>query len=96
MAKYVNENFGRFLSEKDLKENTLKENAVPRNIDPVTILDHSLTKVVENRWETLADKELETVQSKSEMSLVQYAGYGQSLKKLQHRKTQRRNNIKSL
>ena len=63
-AKYVNENFGRFLSEKDLKENTLKENAVPRNIDPVTILDHSLTKVVENRWETLADKELETVQSK--------------------------------
>ena len=64
MAKYVNENFGRFLSEKDLKENTLKENAVPRNIDSVTILDHSLTKVVENRWETLADKELETVQSK--------------------------------
>ena len=64
MAEYVNENFDRFLSEKDLKENILKENPVPRNINPVIILDHSLAKVVEGRQETLADKDLETVQSK--------------------------------
>ena len=64
MTKCVNKNFDRFLSEKDLKENILKENPVPRNIDPVKILDHSLGKVVEGRQETLADKDLETVQSK--------------------------------
>ena len=49
MAKYVNKNFNRFLSDKDLKENILKENPVPKNIDPVKILDHSLAKVVEGR-----------------------------------------------
>ena len=64
MVKYVKENFDRFLSEKDLKENILKENPVPRNINPVKILDHSFAKVVEGRKETLADKDLETVQSK--------------------------------
>ena len=64
MGKYVNGNFDRFLSEKDLKENILKENPVPRNIDPNKILDHSLAKVVEGRQETLADKDLEAVQSK--------------------------------
>ena len=62
MTEYVNKN--RFLSEKDLKENILKENPAPRNINPVKILDHSLAKVVEGRQETLADKDLETVQSK--------------------------------
>ena len=35
MAKHVNENFDRFLSEKDLKENILKENPVPKNTDLV-------------------------------------------------------------
>ena len=64
MAKYVTKNFYRFLSEKDLKENILKENPVPRNTDPVKILDHPTAKVVEGRQETLADKDLETVQSK--------------------------------
>ena len=64
MAKYVNENFDRFLPEKDLKENILKENPVPRSIDPVKILDHSLAKVVAGRQETLADKDLEIAQSK--------------------------------
>ena len=64
MAKYVNENFDRFLSEKDLKENMLKENPAPRNIDPVKVLDYSLAKIEEGRQETLADKDLETVQSK--------------------------------
>ena len=64
MAEYVNENFDRFLSEKDLKENIFKENPVPRNINPVKILDHSLAKVVEGRQETLDDKDLETLQSK--------------------------------
>ena len=64
MAEYVNENFDRFLSEKDLEENILKENPVPSIINPVKILDHSLAKVVEGRQETLADKDLETVQSK--------------------------------
>ena len=44
MDKYVNENFDRFLSEKDLKENILKENPLPRNTNPVKILDHSLAK----------------------------------------------------
>ena len=29
MAKYINENFDCFLSQKDLKENILKENPVP-------------------------------------------------------------------
>ena len=33
---------------------------------------------------------------KSELSWFQYAGYGKSLKKQQHRKTQRRKKIKSL
>ena len=42
----------------------LKENPVPRNIVQVKILDHSLARVVEGRWETLAEKDLETVQSK--------------------------------
>ena len=70
MAKYVNKNFDRFLSEKDLKENILKETPVPRNIDPVKILDHSLTKVMEGRRETLTDKDLETVQSKIKRSWV--------------------------
>ena len=37
MAKYVNENFDCFLSEKDMRENILKENPVPKNIDPVKI-----------------------------------------------------------
>ena len=64
MDKYVNENFDRFLSEKDLKENILKENPLPRNINPVKILDHSLAKVVEGRQETLAGKNLETIPSK--------------------------------
>ena len=64
MAECVNENFDRFLSEKDLKENILKENPVPRNINPVKLLDHSPAKVVEGRQETLADKDLETVQLK--------------------------------
>ena len=64
MAKYINKNFFRFLSEKNLKENILKKNPVPRNIDPVKISNHSLAKVVEGRQETLADKDLETVQSK--------------------------------
>ena len=64
MAEFVNENFDRFLSEKDLKENILKENPVPRNINPVIILDNSLAKVVEGRQETLDDKDLETVQLK--------------------------------
>ena len=86
-----------WLSEKDLKENIVKENPVPRNINPVKILDHSLVKVVEGGQETLADKDLETQRcQKSEMSWVQYAGYGQSLKKQQHRKTQRKKKIKSL
>ena len=49
MAKYVNNNFDPFLSDKDLKENILKENPVPRNIDPAKILDHSFVKVVEGR-----------------------------------------------
>ena len=70
MAKYVNENFDRFLSEKDLKENILKENPVPTNINPVKTLDHPLAKVVEGRQETLADKNLETVQSKIRDVLV--------------------------
>ena len=70
MAKYVNKNFDRFLSEKDLKENILKETPVPRNIDPVKTLDHSLTKVMEGRQETLTDKDLETVQSKIKRSWV--------------------------
>ena len=74
MAKYVNENFDRFLSDKDLKENILKEKPVPENIDPVKILDHSLAKVVEDRQETLADMDLETVQSKIREILG--AGYG--------------------
>ena len=64
MAKYVFRNFDRFLLEKDLKENFLKENPVPRNINTVKILDHSLAKVVKGTQETLADKDLETVQSK--------------------------------
>ena len=64
MAEYVNKNFDRFLSEKDLKENILKENPEPRNSNPVKILDQSLAKVVEGRQKTLADKDLETVQSK--------------------------------
>ena len=68
MDKYVNENFDRFLSEKDLKENILKENPLPRNTNPVKILDHSLAKVVEGRQETLAGNDLETIPSKSEMS----------------------------
>ena len=87
MAKYVNENFDCCLSEKDLKENILKENPVPRNTNPVKIFDYSLAKVVEGRQETLADKDLET---------VQYAGYRQSLKKQQHRKIQRGKKTKSL
>ena len=37
MTKYVNENFDRFLSEKDLKKNILKENPVPRNIEIGTV-----------------------------------------------------------
>ena len=74
MAKYVNENFDRFLSDKDLTENILKEKPVPENIDPVKILDHSLAKVVEDRQETLADMDLETVQSKIREILG--AGYG--------------------
>ena len=76
MAKYINENFDRFLSDKDLKENTLKENPVPKSIDPVKILDHSLAKLVEGRQETLADKDLELFCQKSEMSWVQGAVYG--------------------
>ena len=40
MAKYIIENFDRFLSEKDLKEDILNENPVPRNTDPVKILDN--------------------------------------------------------
>ena len=74
MAKYVNENFDCFLSEKDLKENILKENPVPRNINPVKSLEHALAKVVEGRQETLADKDLETVQSKIRdvLSLIPY------------------------
>ena len=64
MAKYVTKNFYCFLSEKNLKENILKENPVPRNTDPVKILDHPPTKVVEGRQEILADKNLETIQSK--------------------------------
>ena len=64
MAEYVNENFDRFLSEKDPKENIFKENPVPRNLNPVKILDHSLAKVVKSRQETLDDKDLETLQSK--------------------------------
>ena len=74
MAKYVNENFDRFLSDKDLEENILKEKPVPENIDPVKILDHSLAKVVEDRQETLVDMDLETVQSKIREILG--AGYG--------------------
>ena len=65
MVKYVKENFDRFLSEKDLKENILKENPVPRNISPFKIIDHSLAKVVEGGQETLADKDLETIQSRN-------------------------------
>ena len=74
MGKYVNENFDCFLSEKDLKENILKENPVPRNINPVKSLEHALAKVVEGRQETLADKDLETVQSKIRdvLSLIPY------------------------
>ena len=64
VAKYVNENFDRFLSRTNLNENILKENSVPRNIDPVKILDHSLAKVAEVRQETVANKDLETVHSK--------------------------------
>ena len=64
VAKYVNENFDRFLSRTNLNENILKENSVPRNIDSVKILDHSLAKVAEVRQETVANKDLETVHSK--------------------------------
>ena len=56
MAKYVNENFDCFLSEKDIRENILKENPVTKNIDPV----------VEGRQKTLTDKDLETVQLKNQ------------------------------
>ena len=85
MAKYVNGNLDRFLFEKDLKENILKESPVPRNIDPVKILGHSLAKIVEGRQKTLADKDLESVQSKIKDVLGQYACYGQQLKKQRHR-----------
>ena len=59
----ANESFHCLLSDKDLKEKILKENPVPKNNDPVKILDH--TKILKGRQETLADKDLETVQSKN-------------------------------
>lgn len=59
----ANESFHCLLSDKDLKEKILKENPVPKNSDPVKILDH--TKILKGRQETLADKDLETVQSKN-------------------------------
>ena len=37
MNKYVNENFKRFLLEKDLNEKIFKKNPVPRNNDLVEI-----------------------------------------------------------
>lgn len=64
MAAYVNKNFDLFIAEKDIKENILKDHPVPRNIDPVKTLDPSLTKILEGKQETLADKDLETLQSK--------------------------------
>ena len=38
MAKYVNENFDHFLSDKDHKKNIHKKNPVPKNNDPIKIL----------------------------------------------------------
>ena len=69
MAKYVNKNFDRFLSEKDLKENILKENPVP-----LTKLKFYTTQVDRKLWLT---RILKLFNEKSEMSWVQYAGYGQ-------------------
>ena len=85
-----------FLSDKNLKENILKENPVPENIDRVKILNHSLAKVVEGRQETLADMDLETVQSKIREILSPICRLWIITEKQQHRKTQRRNKIKSL
>lgn len=65
MAQYINENFDRFSSGRDLKENNLKENPVPKNTDSWKILDNSLAKIVEGRQEPLTDKDLETVQPKT-------------------------------
>ena len=80
MAKYVNKNFDRFLSWKDLKENILKENPVTRNINPAKVLDHSQKwwKVDKILWlKTI----LKLFSQKLEMSWVKFAGYGQSSKK---------------
>ena len=65
MAQYINENFDRFSSGRDLKENNLNENPVPKNTDSWKILDNSLAKIVEGRQEPLTDKDLETVQPKT-------------------------------
>ena len=75
MAKYVNKNFDRFLSEKDLKENILKENPVPlTKLKFYTTHLQKSWKVDRKLWLT---RILKLFSKKSEMSWVQYAGYGQ-------------------
>ena len=92
----ANESCHCLLSDKDLKEKILKENPVPKNNDPVKILDHTLTKILKGRQETLADKDLETVQSKNSDVLGLMYRLWTIIKKAADRKTHMEKKIKSL
>lgn len=65
MAYYANENFDKFIPEKDIKDQILKEKPVSANTDPVRTIDSWLWKSVEGRQELTNNKELEYFKQRS-------------------------------